>query len=392
VPKRNLARGLAQIGALAAVMLAANTAINLRQLTHLRPGDDRSSGDPGPGDRLGARTAIDERVSVLIPARNEASRIRACLAAVLAQRGVPDLEVLVLDDGSTDGTGPIAEQAANGDPRVKVIHAADAPPPQGWRGKPWACHRLSEHATGSVLVFIDADVILHPQAVAASVAAMRGASLQLVSPYPRQLAVGAVERLAQPLVTWSAFTTLPMALARTGNPAFSAAIGQFLVVDTAAYRDAGGHEAVAGEIVEDVGVLRALKRRGYRGMPMNGGAIAECRMYDTPRDLYEGYAKSLWSIFANEPGAVGGMATMLLIYVVPPVVAVTSRDRGARAWGAVGYGAGVASRAMVARATGERTWPDALTQPASMGLFVGMLAASVIRRRRGTLTWKGRSV
>ncbi|MFM8350897.1 MAG: hypothetical protein ACKN9D_07475, partial [Actinomycetales bacterium] len=79
-------------------------------------------------------------------------------------------------------------------------------------------------------------------------------------------------------------------------------------------------------------------------------------------------------------------------YVVPPAVAVTSRDPAARAWGALGYAAGVASRAMVARASGERVWPDALAQPASMALFAGMLAASVVRRRRGTLQWKGRAV
>lgn len=397
VAKRNLARGLAQVGALAAVLLAANTAANLRQVRHLRP--DPAPG-PEPSDSAGRaaqpawrpNSIIEERVSVLIPARNEAARIGACVAAVLAQRGVPDLEVLILDDGSTDGTGAIAERAAEGDPRVKVIYGEDVAPPTGWRGKPWACHRLAEHATGSVLAFIDADVILHPSAIGLSVSALRADGLQLVSPYPRQLAHGAVERLAQPLVTWSAFASLPMSLAKTGNPAFSAAIGQFLVVDAAAYREAGGHEAVAGEVVEDVEVLRALKRSGYRGMPMIGGQIAQCRMYECPRDLYEGYAKSLWSIFANEPGAVGGMATMLLLYVVPPAVALTSRDRGARAWGAVGYAAGVASRAMVARANGERVWPDALTQPASMTLFAGMLAASVVRRRRGTLTWKGRSV
>jgi len=405
VAKRNLARGLAQVGALAAVLLAANTAINLRQVRHLRPGSAVEPGAVGPNGAGGRQRAADpmggpasggrgveERVSVLIPARNEAGRIAACLAAVLAQQDVPDLEILILDDGSTDGTGAIAEQTADADPRVKVIYAEDVAPPSGWRGKPWACHRLSEHATGSVLVFIDADVILHPSAVAVCVTALREEGLHLVSPYPRQLAFGAVERLAQPLVTWSAFATLPMVLARTGNPAFSAAIGQFLVVDAAAYRDAGGHEAVADQVVEDVEVLRALKRSGYRGMPMIGGELAQCRMYESPRDLYEGYAKSLWSIFANEPGAVGGMATMLLLYVVPPAVAVTSRDPAARAWGALGYAAGVASRAMVARASGERVWPDALAQPASMALFAGMLAASVVRRRRGTLQWKGRAV
>jgi len=333
-----------------------------------------------------------ERVSILIPARNEAHRITPTLVSVLAQEGIDDLEILILDDGSTDGTGEIAESIAAGDPRVKVIHGVDDTPPDGWRGKPWACHRLSEHATGSVLVFIDADVVLHSQAVAVAVRELRERELQLVSPYPQQLAHGPLERLTQPLVTWSAFTTLPMALARGTNPAFSAAIGQFLVVDTHAYRDSGGHAAVAAHIVEDVEVLRALKRQGYRGIPMNGGDIASCRMYVSNADLYEGYTKSLWSIFGNTPGAVGGIAALLLFYTAPPVIALTSRDAAARRWGMAGYAAGVASRAMVARQTGERVWPDAFTQPASTAAFAALTVASIIRRRRGTLTWKGRSI
>lgn len=335
---------------------------------------------------------VDERVSILIPARNEAHRITPTLRSVLAQEGVDDLEILVLDDGSQDATGALAESIADGDPRVKVIHGLDEAPPEGWRGKPWACHRLSEHATGSVLVFIDADVVLHPAAVALSVRQLREQGQQLVSPYPRQQAEGLLERLTQPLVTWSAFTTLPMSLARGPHPAFSAAIGQFLVVDAHAYRDSGGHAAVAAFVVEDVEVLRALKRRGYRGIPLNGGDIASCRMYLSNADLYEGYTKSLWSIFGNTPGALGGIAVLLLFYTAPPVIALTSRDPAARRWGVAGYAAGVVSRAMVARQTGERMWPDALTQPLSTAAFAALTAASIVRRRRGTLTWKGRSI
>jgi len=162
-----------------------------------------------------------ERVSILIPARNEAHRITPTLVSVLAQEGIDDLEILILDDGSTDGTGEIAESIAAGDPRVKVIHGVDDTPPDGWRGKPWACHRLSEHATGSVLVFIDADVVLHSQAVAVAVRELRERELQLVSPYPQQLAHGPLERLTQPLVTWSAFRAIQPSVPRSASSSSS---------------------------------------------------------------------------------------------------------------------------------------------------------------------------
>jgi hypothetical protein len=184
--------------------------------------------------------------------------------------------------------------------------------------------------------------------------------------------------------------TLPMMLAETRNPAFAAAIGQFLVIDAVAYRAAGGHESVKGHVVEDVEVLRSLKRAGFRGLPVHGGDIATCRMYNGAVEVYDGYTKSLWSVFGSTPGAVGGVAAMLMIYVLPPVAAVVARDRATRAWGALGYASSVAGRAMVARRTGERMWPDVLVMPASMGAFATLTVASLLRRRRGSTTWKGR--
>lgn len=374
--QRNLARGLAQAGALASVVLTAQVVANRRRIE-----------TPVGGD---ATTA--ERVTVLLPVRNEVHRVSACVKSLLAQEGVDELEIIVLDDGSTDGTAELVHALVGQDPRVKVLDGDDVDPPAGWRGKPWACHRLAEEATGSVLVFVDADVVLHPRAVASAVTLMRARDVALVSPYPRQLAGTPLERLTQPLVTWSWMATLPMVLAERTMPAWSAAIGQFLVVDTAAYRAAGGHASVATHVVEDVEVLRSLKRAGYRGIPANGGEIASCRMYEGAAEVYEGYTKSLWSVFGSTAGAIGGVSAMVLIYVVPPVVMVTSRDASARRWGLLGYASGVAGRALVARSTGERLLPDVLAHPASTGAFAALTVASVVRRRRGSLTWKGRRV
>jgi GT2 family glycosyltransferase len=341
--------------------------------------------------RPSSSALVNERVSILIPMRNEADRLRPCLESVLAQQGLDDLEILVLDDGSTDGTGGLVRSIAGGDPRVRVIDGVDAPPPSGWLGKPWACQRLGESATGEVVVFVDADVVLAPTAVVAAVAEMRHLDVALVSPYPRQEAGSWLGFLTQPMVTWSWIATLPMLLARGRSPVWSAAIGQFMVIDAAAYRAAGGHSAVAGHVVEDVEVLRALKRKGFRGLPLNGGRIATCRMYDSAHEVYEGYCKSLWSVFGSTSRGLGGMAAMVGIFVVPPAVAVLSRDRAARRWGVLGYASGVASRALVARATGEPL-VGALAMPASAGAFAALTGASLVRRRKGRLQWKGRTV
>ena len=319
------------------------------------------------------------RVSVLIPMRDEAAHVRDCLAAVLAQDGVH--EVIVLDDGSADGTGDLARAMG-----VRVL--AGRPLPPGWLGKPHACQQLSDAAdpASDVLVFLDADVRLRPGAIAATVGLLDG--LDLVSPYPRQVAVTAAERLVQPLLQWSWLTFLPLRLAeRTGRESLSAANGQLLAVRRAAYGKAGGHAAVRAEVVEDVALLRAVKRAGGRGGVADGTALAECRMYDGWPALRDGYTKSLWSAFGSPAGAAGVAGLLVLAYLVPPLAALA----GSRI-GLAGYAAGVTGRVVSARRTGGRSWPDALAHPVSVALFAGLTARSVTHRRAGKLSWKGRQL
>jgi hypothetical protein len=329
---------------------------------------------------------VRRAVAVVVPARDEAAHVLDCLAAALDQRGVPDLRVVVVDDGSTDGTAALV--AEHPDPRVRLVSAR--PPGPGWLGKPNACAQGAAAAGDvDVLVFLDADVRLMPDAVAAAVAVLDDAGLDLVSPWPRQLAVTPAERLVQPLQQWLWTTLLPLRPAeRSSRPSLAAANGQFLVVRRAAYERAGGHAAVRGEVIEDVALLRAVKAAGGRGVVIDGSTLAVCRMYEGWAGVRDGYGKSLWAAVGGSPAAgLAAAGVLTAVWVLPAAAAL----RGSRA-GLVGYAAGVAGRAASAAATGGRVWPDALAHPLSVLLLDGLLLRSVLGRRRGTLSWKGRSL
>jgi glycosyltransferase involved in cell wall biosynthesis len=330
--------------------------------------------------------AVRRPVTVVLPVRDEEAQVADCLAAILAQQGVPDLRVVVVDDGSTDRTAAVV--AGFADPRVQLVDAGPLPP--GWLGKPHACAVGAEQAgTDGVLVFVDADVRLFPDALAGAVAVLDSSGLDLVSPWPRPLAGTLAERLVQPLSPWLWLTTLPLRIAeRSGRPSLAAANGQFLAVDGGAYQRAGGHTAVRGEVLEDLALLRAVKRAGGRGGPVDGSRLASCRMYEGWAALRDGYAKSLWAAAGGSPaGGLAAAAVLTAVGVVPALAAV----RGSRA-GLAGYAASVVGRGLSAVLTGGRIWPDPLAHPLSVLLLDALVLRSVVGHRRGTLTWRGRPV
>ena len=313
---------------------------------------------------------------ILVPARNEAASIADCVRSLAAQG-----EVLVLDDESTDGTGDLARAAG-----AHVV--AGTPPPAGWLGKPWACAQLAAACDSPVLVFVDADVRLAPGAVEAAVALLDEAGLDVICPFPRQVACTIAERLVQPLLPWSWLTTLPLQVAETSpRPSLTAACGQFVVVRRAALERAGGFAAIRDEVLDDIALVRAIKATGGRGGVVDGTELASCRMYASWPDLRAGYGKSLWAAFGAPPRAAAVLALLGTAYVLPAAAAL----RGSRV-GAIGYLAGVASRIIAARRTGGRCWPDAFAHPVSV-LVLGYLTASSARdRRAGRLAWKGRAI
>ncbi len=372
--------------ACATALAAALTAHTAWNVGHLRPAPRPSPGDP----------AESAPITVLLPARDEAARIGPCVAALLAQEH-PGMRVFVLDDGSTDGTADVVAGHVSGDPRFTLIAGGHQPPPPGWLGKPWACQRLAEAALAEgqapdLFVFLDADVVLAPDALTRIAALMRESGLDLASPYPRQQVGTPAERLVQPLLQWSWLTTLPLKVAEASErPSLTAANGQVLAIRPEAHQRIGGHGAVRHEVLEDIALARAVKVSGGRANVTDGTDLATCRMYTTRSELIDGYTKSLWAAFGSPAGSAGAMGLLTFTYVVPPAAALLARSSVTRAMGAAGYVAGVTGRILTARRTGGRP-ADAWAHPLSILALDALTALSWRRRVRGQLEWKGRAV
>lgn len=342
-----------------------------------------------------AAAPVAEPVSVLIPARNEQDTLPALLGDVTGQQHLARLEVLVCDDESTDATAAAVIAAAQRDPRI-ILHPGSSPP-SGWLGKPWALEQLLTRAGGSVIVLLDADTRLAPDALSRAIGSLRTDGLGLVSPYPQILADwrrdGVLAGLVQPLLAWSWFSLLPLdALTRSRRRSLTAVGGQFLVCDARALRSVDGFRVVAGDVLDDIGLARALKAAGHRIALINGSDIATCRMYRCDADLVEGYTKSLWRALGGPWGTLGATGLLFLAYLAPPLLALLRPRRSTVLAGVASFLAGTGSRVLAARATRGRAWPDSLTHPAGVGAVIGLALTSLVRRHRGTTRWRGRVI
>ena len=234
--------------------------------------------------------ATPPSIAILIPARNEAAAIGACVDAALASAGA-DIEVIVLDDGSSDGTGAIVEARARGDARLRL---ASAPPlPAGWNGKQHACHILSGLTRRPILLFIDADVRLAPEGAARLAAGMAMGSADLVSGVPRERMESLAERLLIPMINALILGYLPvLMMRRVGQESLGAGCGQLMMVRAEAYRAAGGHAAIRSTLHDGLKLPRLLRRAGFKTDLVDGTDLAECRMYSGVRELVRGLLKN----------------------------------------------------------------------------------------------------
>jgi hypothetical protein len=326
---------------------------------------------------------VEESVAILVPCRNESANIDGLVSSIRNQELIDDLHILFLDDNSSDDTFSRLESARRLDPRITLLSGAELP--SGWLGKPFACHQLASHTDADVLIFIDADVRLKPTAVASAIATMRSLDLALVSPYPRQIALTWSERLLQPLLQWSWLATLPLRWAeRSTRTSLSAANGQFLVVDGTAYRQAGGHAAISGQVLDDIRILQHLKRAGHRGVVIDGSSLATCRMYTSWNELRDGYSKWLWSAFGSPIASVIVAVLLAIAYILPTLAMATG------SWlGLLGYLTAVVSRMVAAVRSGDRLIL-ALFHPVSIALLILLMALSWLGHQRGSLSWKER--
>jgi cellulose synthase/poly-beta-1,6-N-acetylglucosamine synthase-like glycosyltransferase len=325
-------------------------------------------------------------ISVLVPARDEAATIGACIDALLAQ-DYPNLEIIVLDDDSTDGTAQLARR----DPRVRVV--AGAPWPDGWTGKNWACHQLAAHARGEVLCFVDADTILSPDALSRAAGELQANDLGLVSMLLHTDTGTVAEVVLMPMVNHAMLALLPAALMeRTDHADLAVALGPFVMVRRAAYAASGGHAAAPEHIVDDVQLARAVKAAGHRVGLRNGTTLVHTRWYEGFREIWDGFSKNAYGGLAYRPG----VALAALFIVAPALLfpflrfgaAVTTG--GALALPALQVSLILSTRAITSRAGRDPMWSVPL-HPVMIAVWAGALARSMVLARTGReIEWKGR--
>ncbi|HEX7239763.1 MAG TPA: glycosyltransferase family 2 protein [Longimicrobiaceae bacterium] len=342
-----------------------------------------------PRGRPGGR--IPGRVSVCVPARDEAATIERCVRAVLAGTRAPD-EVLVYDDGSTDGTGEIVARLAAEDSRVRLLPGV--PLPAGWVGKPHACHRLAAEASGDVLLFLDADTVASPECLARVGSLLEGMRADVVTAAPRQVAGSFAERLVIPLLHLSYLAWLPLPLVwRSRDPRFLVASGQLLAVRRPALDAAGGWAAVCAEVVDDMAFCRRVKRAGLRVVFADGHRMASCRMYRGWRPLWEGFSKNLYEGVGARPAGLAAVVLLhVLVFLLPyaGLAAALAGVPGLLAPAAAGVGANLTLRVLLA-ARFRQPIEGVLLHPFAVLALLAVALNSFRWSRRGAIRWRDRT-
>ena len=241
-------------------------------------------------------------VSVLIPARNEEANIALCLSGLIAQ-DYPKFEIIVLDDNSEDATSTIVKEWERSNTRLRYLKGLHLP--IGWVGKCFACHQLSKEAQGELLLFTDADTVHSRQSISAAVAAMENHQADLLTVIPFMTLKSFWEKVVMPMLHFTTFCFLPFPLvSASGNPKFAMANGQFMLFRRSVYDAIGGHEAVRDAMVEDVWLSRLVKSNGYSLRVMDGVRIVSTRMYQSLRQIWDGFSKNLFPGFRYSLAAI----------------------------------------------------------------------------------------
>ncbi|MBT8488449.1 MAG: glycosyltransferase [Gemmatimonadetes bacterium] len=276
------------------------------------PGSRSEEGATRDGATLAHSDPDLPSVSVVVPARNEAPNIVACVSSIAGSAYV-DFEIIVVDDRSDDGTGDLARSVPTGNARRVVVLDGEALP-GGWLGKPWACHQGSEVATGDLLLFTDADTVHRPDLVGRAVAGLRQERADLLTVLGRQIMATFWEWVVQPHVFFLMLLRFPdfERVAKNDNWRDAIANGQFLLFPRSSYDAIGGHTSVQDEVVEDLVLAQVVKRAGLRLRIRSAEDSLATRMYRSLGHLVEGWSKNMF---------MGGLQSVprQLRWVLPPI-------------------------------------------------------------------------
>jgi len=326
---------------------------------------------------------ISNSVTVLLPMRNEQDNAADCVTGLMAQKNLDQIQVIIINDQSTDNTAEVLSKAIGSDSRFSVITTQG--PQEGWLGKVFALQNGFQLSKGEIIICLDADVRLQPEAIARSVNQLEELSLDFISPYPHQIANTVTEKLIQPLLHWSWMSTVILRLAeKRPHRTTSVANGQFFLVRSSALAAINGFTSVSHQILDDVELARSLIAAGFKGVVTEGSELAHTRMYTSFDEIRQGYGKSLHKAFGGAFGAIVASCFIAATGIAPLLLALDGYLIGWIAFLCIAF-----TRAL--SAIRSRSNPFyALLHPISAVLLIYHIAYSWANR--GSIQWKGRTV
>ena len=333
-------------------------------------------------------------LSIVVPARNEERNIDGCVRSLVAQTGL-DVEVIVVDDDSTDATREILARLTGEFPQLRVVDGA--PLPAGWTGKPWACAQGARIATGAWLLFTDADSRHATDAAASTLAFALAAGVDALTILTFQELGTFAERALLPSIL-GLILFASGSIAELNDPALperALANGQFILVERGAYEALGGHAAIRAEVVEDISFARRLKADGrFRLLLADGTAFVRVRMYHSFAECWNGFTKNVYlGARGRLPAIAGGVALCLALSVAPPLLALDALRRKRPREAAEAAAATAAVIAVAGRNASFGGFPPSAAWLAPFGIaaFAAIALESTGRALLGRgVAWRGR--
>ena len=341
-------------------------------------------------------------ISICIPARNEENNIRRCVQAALDQ-DYPNIEVIILDDRSTDATLNQLKEIAARDSRLIPISGSDLP--EGWAGKPHALYQASAAARGEWLCFVDADTFLTPQAISSCYVKALETKADLFTVMTEQILGSFWEKVVMPLV----MTALSVGFSprKVNDPSRRDAVanGQFILIKRSIYDLIGGHEKVKDQIVEDKAISEQVKWNGHRLVVADGMQVVRTRMYTSLPTMWEGWTKNIYLGLRGHTamlllGAFGASLALIAALFLPvwPLLGLAWYFNSG-SWTALAvcfealfvWGYLIYARAIIAKKMNISAWYS-LTTPLGAGVFAAMMLTSAWKVLSGQgVTWRGRT-
>ncbi|TYS91788.1 glycosyltransferase family 2 protein [Rossellomorea aquimaris] len=339
--------------------------------------------------KLSSKLSSNDLVSVLVPMRNEERNVRGLIANI-KKITHSHVEFIILDDGSTDRTKELLYQLTTGDSRFKVVNGK--PLPKGWVGKVHACKELSKHAGGTYYLFLDADVRVSPSIIEKVLFQMKHYNAGLVTGFPQFPIPTLLSKMLVPFQHFLVYFHLPIGVANhTTNKAFTAAHGAFMFFKKEAYEDCGGHEAVKSSLLEDVHIARKVKEKGWKVTIVNNTYDVTCHMYDTNREVWEGFLKNIYIGLGRNPISVFLLSLFYFVFYILPLPLFLYGLMAGEGSYCVPLVAIWVQTLLIDITSNQSRWHFLIMPVASISFIIIMWASMLRGMKKQGYAWKGRT-